>query len=77
MDRKPTYSVREICSLIMECDSIQEIKTIRNLLVQDLEGYAFPDQGFLMTMLGIQIMKIEDGDENIKRFFRGCILGSF
>jgi len=67
----------EACSLLLASKSIKEIKTIKDLLVQDLESYSFADQGFLMTMTGIQIMKIEDGHENVDRFFRECILASF
>ena len=77
MERKPTYSVMEACSLIVACNSIKEIKRIKDFLILDLERYSLADQGFLMTMTGIQIMKMEDGHENVDRFFRECIFGSF
>jgi hypothetical protein len=77
MQLKPTYTVMEACSLIVACTSVEEIKTMKDFLIQDLERYSLTDQGFLMTMTGIQIMKIEDGHENVDRFFRECIFASF
>jgi hypothetical protein len=72
MKRKPTYSVREACSLIIACDSIGDVTTLKNLLVPDIESYSISDQGFLMAMIGLQIIKIEDGTDNFDRLFRAC-----
>jgi len=77
MERNPIYPVRKATSLIVGCNSIKEIELMKNVLIQDLGSYTLADQGFLMTMIGLQIIKLEDGDENLDRLFRGCLFASF
>ena len=76
MKCEPTYSVREACSLIIACDSIDDVTTLKNLLVQDIESYPLADQGFLMAMIGLQIIKLEDGRDNFERLFRASAFAS-
>ena len=77
MERNPIYPVRTAVSIITACKSIEEIAGFKNLLVQDLECYTLADQGFLMTMIGIQIIKLEEGNSNFDRFIMGCIFPLF
>jgi hypothetical protein len=77
MERIPNYPVRKATSLIVACNSIKEIETIKNAIVQDMNSYSLSDQGFLMTLIGLQIIKLEDGEGNFDRFFRGCFFASF
>lgn len=77
MERNPIYPVRKATSLIVACNSVNEIALIKDLLIQDIDSYPLADQGFLMTMIGLQIIKLEDGDENLDRLFRGCLFASF
>lgn len=73
---KPTYPVREATKLIVACNSVTEIEEVRNLLIQEMDSYPLADQGFLMTMTGLQIIKLEDGKENFDRFFHGYFFAS-
>jgi hypothetical protein len=70
MEKKPLYTIRHATSLIVGCKSIDEIDLVKNLLIHDMNSYATSDQGFLLTMIGLQIIKLEDGHENFDRFFR-------
>lgn len=77
METNPIYPVRKAISLIVACNSIKEVETIKVLLIRDMDSYTLADQGFLMTMIGLQIIKLEDGREAFDRFFRGCIFASY
>ena len=76
MEIKPTYSIKDIVNMILACGSLNEVEAVKNLLIKDLNNYAVADQGFLLTMVGIQIMKLDDGDRGFDRFFRECIVKS-
>lgn len=77
MESDPVYPVRKATSLIVACNSMKEIEMIKNLLIQNMDTYSLSDQGFLMTMIGLQIIKLENGEGNFDRFFRGCLFASF
>jgi hypothetical protein len=64
-------------SIITACKSIEQIAEIKNLLVQELECYTLADQGFIMTMIVIQIIKLEEGTGNFDRFIRACVFPLF
>lgn len=77
MEKSPIYTVRKAVSIITACNSIAEIEEIKNLLVKELEYYTLTDQGFIMTMIGIQIIKLEEGSGNFDRFIRACVFPAF
>ena len=76
MKGKPTNSIMEVIKMISDCSSIEEVEGVKHLVVEQLYRYSVADQGFLLTMVGIQIMKLEDASRSFDRFFREIILGS-
>ena len=70
MKKKPIYSAREANRLIKQCDSTDKITAIKNLLMQDIESYSLADQGFLLAMLDIQTLKIDDSNHSPNWYFQ-------
>jgi hypothetical protein len=70
MEKKPLYPIRQATSLVVGCKSIKEIELVKNLLMHDMNSYPISDQGFLLTMIGLQIIKLGAGHEDFHRFFR-------
>jgi hypothetical protein len=60
IETSPTYSVREINSLILACGTLSEIERLKEFLLDEIKTYAPADQGFLLAMLGMRMMKICD-----------------
>ena len=76
MERNPTHSMKDLCKMILACSSYETLDTVRNLLMKDLYTYSIADQGFLLTMVGIQIIKLGDGNRKFDLFLRDCLLRS-
>ena len=76
MKGKPPNSIMEVIKMISDCSSIKEVEVVKHLVVEQLYRFSVADQEFLLTMVGIQIMKLEDTNRSFDRFFREIILGS-
>jgi hypothetical protein len=56
----PTYSVREANSMIKSCNTPEGIDNVKNFLLKEICLYPIADQGFLLAMMGLQIIQITD-----------------
>ena len=77
MPKNSTNSIREFNALILKSETIIEIQEAKKLLMQDLESFSVEDQGFLLTMIGIRILKLVGGYENLDRTFCRRTCSSF
>jgi len=59
-NRKPTYTTREINSIIKNCLLLKELDEIKSHLLDEINYYTPSDQAFLLCMLGISMMKVTD-----------------
>jgi hypothetical protein len=76
MKGKRNNSILEISKMITSCRSIEEVEAVKDFVMKELYTYSIADQGFLMTMVGIQIMNLDDRTRNFDRFLKEFILGS-
>lgn len=53
-------TVREQTETIAKCQSLDEIQTLILNLEREFHSYSISDQGFLLSIIGITIMKISD-----------------
>ena len=56
----PTYSIREANSMIKSCNTTEGIESIKKFLLNEIYLYPIADQGFLLAMMGLQIIQITD-----------------
>jgi hypothetical protein len=56
----PTYSLREANSMIKRCNTPEGIDNLKSFLLKEICLYPLPDQGFLMAMMGLQIINMTD-----------------
>ena len=59
-DSPSPSAVREQTETIVKCQSLDEIQTLILNLEREFNSYSISDQGFLLSMIGITIMKISD-----------------
>ncbi len=57
---KPTYTTREINSIIKDCLQLKELDEIKAHLLEEINRYTPSDQAFLLCTLGITMMKMAD-----------------
>jgi hypothetical protein len=55
---KPMYTVREANEIIKGCDTLDDIQNVKEILIGEISCYEPSDQGFLMAMMGMQLIKI-------------------
>ncbi len=55
---KPMYAVKEANEIIKGCDTLDDIQNVKEILIGEISRYELSDQGFLMAMIGMQIIKI-------------------
>jgi len=58
--RKPMYTLREANLLITTCRTLDDLEIAKELLLDEMNNYCLPDQGFLLTMMGLQVIKMTD-----------------
>jgi len=62
------YSTRELNEIIHNCRSLNEIQSLILNLESEFETYSISDQGFLLAMIGMAIMKISDNSQQSNRY---------
>ena len=67
-NRHLLYSTRELNEIIHNCRSLNEIQSLILNLESEFETYSISDQGFLLAMIGMAIMKISDNSQQSNRY---------
>src|SRR5262249_45610068 len=71
-----SYSIVDVSKMILSCRSREEVEAAKDWLLKNLDSYSIPDQGFLLAIVGMQIMKVDDSNRSFERFLGEFILGS-
>lgn len=58
------YSIRELTEIIQKCQSLNEVQILILNLESEFESYSISDQGFLLAVIGMVIMKIADDSQH-------------
>lgn len=56
----PTYTTREINTLIKDSVQLEELDKVKAHLLEEINCYTPSDQAFLLCILGISLMKVAD-----------------